>query len=182
MANDILIVSPTPDGAFLVWNEDFDVDCIQQVDPGEPGSVAHLQFSGVPATVWHTCLADAGAVQCSPVPWVRVAASFSIPDVQLKILGQQTIRVAIGTDVDPDNPGLTGLVSETRIVEGIRARTTWTEVDKTADTSTESDKTADTSAEVTKAADTSEELSRTPDVSAASNKTVDATTERPGGG
>ena len=121
MASQILIASPTPDGVPVRTNADFDVDCIQQVDQSEQGSVAHLQFSTTPPAQWHTCLADAGAVQCSPVPWVRVAASFSIPDVQLKILGQQTIRVAIGTDVDPDNPGLTGLVSDERIVNGIRA-------------------------------------------------------------
>ena len=135
MASTILIDSPTPDGVFLVWNENFSVDCIQQIEQGEPGSVAHLQFGG--GGLWLTCRPASGAVQCSPRQWSPQLQSFSILDVQIKVLGQQTIRVAIGTSSDPDNPGLTGLVSDERIVEGIRARTTWTESGKSADTSTE---------------------------------------------
>ena len=182
MASTINIASPTPDGAFLVWNEDFDVDCTQQIEQGEQGSVAHLQFSTVPVATWLTCRPAMGDVRCSPEPWSAQDVSFSIPDVQIKVLSMVTIRVAIGTDVDPDTPGLTGLVSDERIIEGIRARTTWTEVGKSADTSTEGDKTADTSTESEKSADTSTELEKSADASTVISKSVDATTERPGGG
>ena len=116
----INLTSPAPDGVTVPQNVDFQVDCTQDAQ-GESGNVAHLQFADVPVTSWSTCRPASGDVQCAPKQWSAQDVAFSIPAVQIKIVDQQTIRVAIGENQDPGDPQLTGFVSNERIIEGFRA-------------------------------------------------------------